>query len=92
MDAIVAPLVEWPLEAVWSTPVGFVAFFTFIVGAVGLLSKTLSIPIYGAYLTFIFYASTTSIRVLEQVMFATLTLVIIGTAFKLWRLEGVGDI
>lgn len=85
-------LVDWPLESIWGTAVGFVAFFVLAVGLIGIISKSLAIPIYGAYMAFAYFATTANIPVLEPVLYVTLVLVIVGTAFKLVRLEGVDGI
>lgn len=84
--------VDWPLEAVWGTAVGFVAFFVIAVGMIGVTAKSLSIPIYGSYMAFAHFAVESDIVLLETILYVTLALIVIGTSFKMWRLEGVGDI
>lgn len=79
--------VDWPLEEVWATAVGFIAVMVISIGAMGLASKTLSVAVMGAYLTFSYYAATAGIEVLETTSFVTHTLVVVGMAFKLWRTE-----
>lgn len=86
-----AMLVNWPLEEIWSSAAGFVGFMIVAVGMIGLISRSLSIPAMGAYLTFSYYASVGSIDVLTPISYVTHTLIVIGVAFKLWRTEAVGD-
>lgn len=85
-------LVSWPLEPVWSTDIGFVTVMVLVVGFVGLASKSLAIPIYGSYMMFSYYGATSDLELLTTISFVTHTLVVVGVAFKLWRLEGGGEI
>jgi hypothetical protein len=88
MDAIALLLqVDWPLSDVWGSGVGFIAFMVAGIGAMGLASRSLSVGIMGAILTFAYYATETSIVVLETTLYVVLTLIIVGMSFKLWRTE-----
>lgn len=80
-----------PLDSVWGSAIGFVAIAVASVGVVGFGARSLSIGAVGAYTLFIYYAVETEIDVLQPLMYVTLALVIIGTAFKLWRAEAGGD-
>lgn len=82
---------DWPLSDVWGTTIGFITLFVIAVGAIGMLSRKLTIAMWGAYMTFVFFAVETDIVVLETTLYVTVTLVIIGTVFKLWRFEGLGE-
>jgi hypothetical protein len=85
-------ILQLPLEAIWGSAAGFIAMMVLAIAGIGIMSKSLSIPAMGAYLTFAYYASETGIAVLEPTFYVTLTLIALGVAFKLWRLEGVGEI
>jgi len=94
MDAIMLLQLgpEFPLSDVWGSTVGFVAVMVAFVGMIGLGSRNLSVGALGAYMMFAYYASESGVVLLETILYATLILVILGMSFKLWRLEGVGDI
>lgn len=92
MDPMTLLQVNWPLEDVWSTAIGFIAIMILFVGSIGLLSRSLAVAAMGAYLIFAYYSIETGIVLLETILFPTLALLAIGVAFKLWRSEGVGDI
>lgn len=81
----------WPLEGIWASGIGFVGVMILAIGIVGLLSKSMSIPAMGSYLMFSYYGATADISILTNVSFVTHTVVVIGVAFKLWRLEGGGE-
>lgn len=82
------PLLQLPLDGLWASTVGFIVLAVAGVGAIGLAGRNLAVASMGAYLTFAFYASTVDVAFLEEILYVTLALVIIGSAFKLWRLEG----
>lgn len=79
---------ELPLEPLWGSAIGFVILFVATVGAIGLGSRSLAVGAMGAYIAFTFFAVESGIVFLETLLYVTLTLVIIGTAFKIWKLEG----
>lgn len=79
---------NFPLADVWGSAIGFITLFVMAVGAIGLGSRSLSVGAMGAYLTFAYYASTSDIVLLENILYVTLALVAIGSAMKMWRLEG----
>jgi hypothetical protein len=70
-------------------------FVAAIVGAIGIMgalgSKSMAIGGMSAYLVFAHIALETSTPLFENILYVTLVLVIIGTAWKLWRLEGGGE-
>lgn len=90
IDALIQT--QWPLESIWGTALGFVGFMIVLVGMIGLISRSLSIPAMGSYLIFAYYGATSDLELLTTLLYVTQTLVIIGVSFKLWRLEGTGDI
>ena len=69
----------------------FVALAVFITGAVGLLSRSMAVSSLGAYLVFVVIATETDHELLTNILYVTLVLVFVAFAFKLWRLEGVGE-
>lgn len=78
----------FPLGALWGSTIGAVTILVAVVGAIGLGSKNLAVGSMGAYLAFAYFATETADPVLEPILYVTLMLVIIGTAMKVWRLEG----
>lgn len=91
MDAIILDVGDLlPLGELWGTALGFVIIFTASVFAIGLASRNLAIGGMGSFLAFSYFATQTEIGLLETLMYVVLTLVIVGTAMKVWRLEGFG--
>lgn len=80
--------VDFPLGPLWGTDVGFVFLVVSTIAVIGFMGRSLAVASVGAYLAFIFFATNTGIAVLENVAYATLVLVAIGLAMKVWRLEG----
>lgn len=80
--------VAFPLSDIWGTAIGFISIMTFVVGAMGLGSKSLAVSSLAAYVTFLYYAVETEIQLLQTIAYITLTLIIIAMAMKLWRAEG----
>lgn len=81
-------LASFPLEPLWGSDVGFVLLVVMVIAAVGFMGRSLAVASVGAYLAFIWFATNTGIALLENVAYATLVLIAIGTAMKVWRLEG----
>jgi hypothetical protein len=92
MDAVILGIGDlFPLGALWGSVIGAVTILTALVGAIGLGSKNLAVGSMGAYLAFAFFATETGDPVLEPILYVSLTVVIIGTAMKFWRLEGLDN-
>jgi hypothetical protein len=72
----------------------YLFFVTALIGGMGIMgalgAKSMAIGGMAAYLTFAYIALETGTPLLQNILYVTLVLVIVGTAFKLWRLEGDG--
>lgn len=77
-----------PLGELWGTAIGFVVLMTAVVGAIGLGGRNMAVGAMGAYLTFTYYAVEANIGLLENILWVSLTMVILATVYKIWRLEG----
>ena len=60
------------------------------VGALALISFSMSVASMAAYLTFTFIAVETGDELLTNILYVTLVLLFVGLGFKLWRTEGGG--
>ena len=60
------------------------------VGALALISLSMSVASMAAYLTFTFIAVETGDELLTNILYVTLVLLFVGLGFKLWRTEGGG--
>lgn len=80
--------VDFPLGPLWGTAPGFALTLVMIVAGIGFAGRSMAVGSVGAYLMFIFFATNTGIEILENVAYATLVLIAIGLAMKVWRLEG----
>lgn len=73
----------------------FLVFVALAVGAMGALaglgSKSMALGGFAAYMTFAFIAVETGHQFLENILYVTVVLIIIGMSFKLWRAEFGGD-
>lgn len=78
-----------PLSELWGTAIGFITIWIFSIGAIGLGARNLSIGSLGAYCSFVYLAIETQIGVLQPLLWVSLVLVMVGTAAKLWRAEGL---
>lgn len=78
-----------PLSELWGSALGFVLIWIAVVAGIGIGSRNLAIGAVGGYLSFTYFALAAGIGLLETVLYVSLTLVIIGFSFKLWRLEGL---
>lgn len=88
MVGIVLQIGQLPLEALWGSAVGFVLLVTFAVAGIGLASRSLAVGAYGSYMAFAFFAVHSNIGVLTPILYASLVMIVLGTSFKLWKLEG----
>lgn len=88
LSSVLLQIDNFPLADVWGSAIGFITIFVIAVGAIGLGSRSLAVASMSAYLTFAYFASQSGIVLLENILYVTLTLVAIGTAMKMWRLEG----
>lgn len=76
----------------WDNFLVFVAIAVGAMGAIaGLGSKSMALGGFAAYMTFAYIAVETGHQLLTNILYVTLVLVIIGMAFKLWRLEFGGS-
>jgi len=76
---------------VWDNPLAFIGTAVLGTGAIGLSSKSMAVGTWAAYLMFAYLALETGFTNLENVVYATLVLMLVGIGFKLWRLEGGGE-
>lgn len=77
-----------PLSELWGSDIGFVVMMVVAIACIGLAGRNLAVSAMAAYLVFAFYASTAGHPILEPLLYVTLTLIIIGSIMKVWRLEG----
>lgn len=72
----------------------FYSFVTITVTAAGVLGalggRSMAVGALSAYLVFTQFAIEAGDELLENVLYVTLVLVMVGMAFKFWRLEGGG--
>lgn len=72
----------------------FYAFVTITVTAAGALGalggRSMAVGALAAYLVFAQFAIEAGDQLLENILYVTLVLIMVGMAFKLWRLEGAG--
>lgn len=88
MVGVILQVGELPLEALWGSAVGFVLLMTLLVAGMGLASRSLAVASYGGYMMFAFFATYSDIPVLTPILYASLVMIVLGTSFKLWKLEG----
>lgn len=73
----------------------FLVFVAIAVGAMGALaglgSKSMALGGFAAYMTFAFIAVETGHTLLENILYLTIPLIVIGLSFKMWRLEFGGS-
>lgn len=69
----------------------FVTLAVFVTGAIGLISRSMALSTLGAYVVFVVITIETGDELLTNILYVSLVMVFIGFAFKLWRLEGVGE-
>lgn len=92
MDASLVLQIEdvLPYPELWGSALGFIILWCAVIFGIGLLAENLAIGAAGAYMAFSIFALETDVAVLEPLWMSTLVLIVIGMAFKLWRLEGLG--
>lgn len=80
------------LSELWEN---FLVFVVFAIGGMGALagiaSKSAAIGAFAAYMVFAHIAVETGDPLLRNILYVTLVLIIIGMAFKMWRLEFGGE-
>lgn len=80
------------LAALWDNFLAFVTITVMTAGALGGMgSRSMAIGSFGAYLVFVHIAVKTGEQLLLNILYVSLVLVILGMAFKLWRLELGGE-
>lgn len=78
---------------IWDSFLVFVSVITLTAaGIAGLGSRSMAVGSVAAYTVFAYLTIQTGHTVLTQVLYATLTLIVVGMAFKLWRAELGGGI
>lgn len=84
--------VDWPLQDLWSSTVGFVAITVTSVGLIGLAARSMTIGVLGAYTTFAYFVTTVEgLDFLTNILYVSLALICIALGFKLVRLEAWGE-
>jgi hypothetical protein len=68
----------------------FVTLMIGVAGGIGLMSGSMAVGSFSAYVMFSYYAITVDDTLLLNIFYVTLTMIFIGFAFKFWRLEGFG--
>lgn len=69
----------------------FVAASVLFMAAVGMASRSLVIGAFAGYVTFLHIASEVDVQFYTNIMIVTLALVFVGFAFKIVRMEALGD-
>lgn len=89
--ALAQPLAipDW-LSAIWDNPYVFIVFVTLVVGVVGMMTGSMAVGSWSAFMAFAFFAVESGIDWIEQLFIVLLVLIFVGFAFKIWRLEGGG--
>ncbi|WLW38177.1 hypothetical protein [Halorubrum spindle-shaped virus-BLv25] len=57
----------------------------------GILSGSLAVGALAGYIAFAYFAIETGEPLLQNILIVTLVLILVGFAFKFWRLEGMGE-
>lgn len=84
-----APAATFPLEDLYNSTAGFVAIFTFVMGAVGLFSGYMTVAVLTAYVPFVYLVTTANgLPFLTNFVYVSLAVVMIGIGFKVVRAEG----
>lgn len=78
---------------IWESFLVFIAFIVAcITGIAGLGSRSMAVGALAGYSAFAYLAITTGHVLLEQILYITLVIIIIGMAMKLWRAELGGSV
>jgi len=88
MDIVV--LAEWPLYSLFDSTVGFITIMVLLATFVGAASKSLAVGSHGGYMMFLYYGIYTDAPLINNLMYLTIVLIVMGVGFKFWRLEGAG--
>lgn len=88
MDAIVTLAVDWPLAGLWGNAIGMIVVFVSLMACIGFAGRSMAVGSVGAYLMFAFYATEMNNAALENLLYVTMVLIIVGMSMKVWRLEG----
>lgn len=80
------------VSGIWDNPFVFVILVTVLVGAIGMITGSLAVGSWAAFMSFAFFATETPISWIEQLLYVILVLIFVGFAFKIWRLEGGGGV
>lgn len=89
------PMEEREPQSITELWENFLIFVALAVGGMGALaglgSKSMALGGFAAYMVFAYIAIETGHQLLTNILYVTLVLIIIGMAFKLWRLEFGGN-
>ncbi len=78
--------------SLWDNYFVFVSLAVASMGALGGIgSRSMAIGAFSSYLLFVYIAVETGSDLFINITYVTLVLIMIGMAFKLWRLEFGGD-
>lgn len=91
MDVLMYPLVNWPLSGLFDSTIGFITVMALIAVLIGAASKNLAVGAHGGYMMFLYYAIYVDAPLINNLMYVTLILILMGVGFKFWRLEGAGE-
>lgn len=83
--------VNWPLEGLWSSTLGFVALFVSIMGLMGAASRHLSVAALAAAVPFVYIGSQVDVPLITNLMYVVMVVVFMGLAFKIIRSEAWGE-
>lgn len=90
------PMPDQPKQSpfqIWDNFLVFVSFMCLTASAVaGLGSRSMAVGALAAYSVFAYIAVETGHTLLTNILYLTVVLIVVGMAFKLWRLEFGGDI
>lgn len=86
------PILQMGLFDIFGSFMGFVTFWVMAIAILGMASRSLAVGALGAYLSFAHFAIETQQELLRGILIVTLVLIMIGMAFKFWRLEGPGEV
>ena len=79
---------EYLPNVLWESAIGFTLLVSGFVGFLGSLTGSLTIGFVAGYSAFSFIAINADLTLLSDVQLATLVLIVLAVAFKLWRAEG----
>ena len=88
----VASIFPEQISILWDNTMAFVSLMVFIALGVGLVSRSMAVASFGAFLVFLVITIETQIDYMVNILYIVLVLIAIGMAMKLWRLEGAGEV